>query len=76
MTSSKNQYPDYMDTLVTSSRNAFCDALHNPSLWSEKIVQQTLARRGGAPFDIEDAQSIIQDYLTVLSEDVRRGKAK
>lgn len=74
MTSPKHNVPDYMDTLVTSSRDAFCDVLHNPALWSEKIIQQTLTRMGGAPFDIEDVRSVIKDYLTVLSENVRRGE--
>jgi len=74
MTNPRHNVPDYMDTLVQSSRDAFCDVLHNPALWSENIIQQTLTRMGGTPFDIEDVQTIVKDYLTVLSENVRKGE--
>ena len=75
MATPKKPEHNYMDKLVTSSRAAFVEALQNPELWSEKIIQQTLSRRGGTPFDIEDAQAIVKDYLTVLAENVRKGKA-
>ncbi len=69
----RHQVPSYMDTVFTNTRDAFCDVLHNPSLWSEKIIRETLARTGGQPFNINDVQTLVKDYLTVLSETIRRG---
>lgn len=70
----RNQVPSYMNSMVTSTRDAFCDVLHNPSLWSEKIIKETMNRTGGQPFNIQDVQTLIKDYLTVLSENIRRGE--
>lgn len=69
----KQQVPEYMNTMLTSTRDAFCDILHNPSLWSERIIKETLNRTGSQPFDIHDVQTLVKDYLTVLSENIRRG---
>ena len=69
----KQQVPDYMNTVFTNTRDAFCDILHNPSLWSEDIIKETLNRTGSQPFDINDVQTLVKDYLTVLSENIRRG---
>ena len=70
----RQNVPQYMDTVFANTRDAFCDILHNPSLWSERIIKETLARTGSQPFNIEDVQTLIKDYLTVLSEHVRRGE--
>jgi hypothetical protein len=69
------QVPDYMSNVVNTSRDAFCDMLHNPALWSEGMIKKTLERAGGHPFNIQDAQLIIKDYLTVLSETIRKGES-
>lgn len=69
----KQQVPDYMNTVFTNTRDAFCEILHNPSLWSEDIIKETLNRTGSQPFDIQDVQTLVKDYLTVLSENIRRG---
>jgi hypothetical protein len=69
----RHSVPDYLDNMVQSTRDAFCDTLHNPSLWSDKLIKETLNRMGGSPFNIEDVQAIVKDYLTVLSETIRRG---
>ncbi len=69
----KQQVPDYMNTVFTNTRDAFCDILHNPSLWSDEIIKETLNRTGSQPFDIQDVQVLVKDYLTVLSENIRRG---
>ncbi|HPF71612.1 MAG TPA: hypothetical protein PLQ13_13130 [Candidatus Krumholzibacteria bacterium] len=70
----RQQVPNYMNTMVTSTRDAFCDILHNPSLWSDKIIKETLNRTGGHPFNIQDVQILVKDYLTVLAENIRRGE--
>ncbi len=71
----RQSVPNYLDPLVTTTRDAFCDILHDPSLWSEKMIQQTLSRLGGTPFNIEDVQNIVKDYLTVLADNIRRGES-
>lgn len=70
----KNNVPHFMDSMVVNTRDSFCEILHNPSLWSEKIIRETLTRTGTQPFNIEDVQVLIKDYLTVLSENIRRGE--
>ena len=70
----RQNVPTYMDPVFSNTRDAFCDILHNPSLWSEKIIKETLTRAGSQPFNIEDVQSLVKDYLTVLSENIRRGE--
>ena len=70
----RNNVPQYMDPVFTNTRDAFCDILHNPSLWSDKIIKETLTRTGGQPFNIQDVQVLIKDYLTVLAENIRRGE--
>jgi len=69
------QVPDYLAGMVSSSREAFCEMLHNPALWSEPIVKKTLERVGSQAFNIEDVQLIIKDYLTVLAETIRKGES-
>ncbi|MCP4580075.1 MAG: hypothetical protein GY839_00545 [candidate division Zixibacteria bacterium] len=70
----KTAIPDYMQNFVDAFREAFCETLHDPALWSENIFKETLNRVGGQTFNITDVQVIIKDYLTVLSESIRRGE--
>ena len=69
------QIPDYFSGVVDHSKESFCDMLHNPALWSDTIVKKTLERMGGQAFNYEDVQEIIKDYLTVLSETIRKGES-
>lgn len=69
------QVPEYLNTIVEKSRDSFCDLLHNPNLWNEAMVKKTLERSRGVPFNIQDTQNIIKDYLTVLSETIRKGES-
>jgi hypothetical protein len=70
----RQHVPNYMNTMVNNTRDAFCDILHDPSLWSDRIIKETLARSGGQPFNIQDVQTLVKDYLTVLAENIRRGE--
>ena len=70
----KQNVPHFMDSVVTSTRDAFCDILHNPSLWSDRIIKETLTRTGSQPYNIQDVQTLVKDYLTVLAENIRRGE--
>ena len=70
----RQNVPDYLESMVTNSRDAFCETLHNPSLWSKSIIKRTLERSEGSTFNINDVQTIVKDYLAVLSETVRRGE--
>ncbi len=70
----KTHIPDYMEQIVINTRDAFCDTLHNPTLWSETLVKRTLERTGSQAFNINDVQMIVKDYLSVLSEAVRKGE--
>lgn len=67
------KFPEYLSGMVSSSKDAICDLLHNPALWSQQMAKRTLERSGGQAFNIQDVQSIIKDYVTVLSETIRRG---
>jgi len=33
------------------------------SFWSEKIIKETLARTGSQPFNIEDVQAVVNDWV-------------
>ena len=66
--------PEYLDAMVLHTRNAICDTLNNPDLWSEKIIKRTLERTNSQAFNIEDAQLVIKDYVAVLSEAIRNGE--
>ncbi len=70
----KTPIPDYLEGMVNNSREAFCDTLHNPSLWSETIAKRTLERLGSQAFNIQDVQTVIKDYVSVLSEAIRKGE--
>lgn len=71
----KIQIPEYFSSMVSSSRDDFCDVLHNPALWSDPIIKKTLERVGSQAFNIEDVQLIIKDYLTVLAETIRKSES-
>lgn len=68
------QIPEYFGRVVEGSRDAFCDLLNNPSLWSEEMATKTLRRLGGTAYSIHDVQGVIKDYLSVLSESIRKGE--
>lgn len=50
------------------SRKALANAIDNPELWSEPVIRETLARTGSQSFSIHDLQTIIREYLYVLSD--------
>ncbi len=50
------------------TRKALSSALDNPELWSEPVIRETLARTGSQSFSIHDLQTIIREYLYVLSD--------
>ncbi len=62
------------EEIVQASRDAFCTMLNNPGLWSEQMVTKTLQRLGSSAYNIQDVQMIIKDYLSVLSEGIRKGE--
>lgn len=70
----KTPIPTYLEGMVNSSRDAFCDTLHNPELWSETLAKRTLERIGSQAFNINDVQLVIKDYVAVLSEAIRKGE--
>ena len=70
----KTPIPDYLESMVNNTRDAFCDTLHNPALWSETIAKRTLERTGSHAFNIQDVQLVIKDYVAVLSEVIRKGE--
>ena len=66
--------PHKISALDKTSREQFSSMLANRGLWSEKIVKETLNRSGGHPFNVEDVQTIVKDYLGVLSDTIERGE--
>ena len=70
---SKVNIPDYLSDMVTGSRDAFCNVLHNPALRSDKIIKKTLERMGGQTFDINDVRVIVTEYLNCLSDAIDKG---
>ncbi|MCX5829222.1 MAG: hypothetical protein NTV58_14645 [Deltaproteobacteria bacterium] len=61
--------------VADASRDVVLTMLNNPALWSEAMITKTLQRLGGAAYNIQDVQSIIKDYLSVLAESIRKGDA-
>lgn len=59
--------------LDANTRKSFGDMLQHPSLWTDDIIHETLGRRGGQPFNVEDVRHLIKDYLTVVTDKIRRG---
>ncbi len=68
----KQNMPENLDA---STRKAFGELLQRPTLWADEILHETLGRRGGQPFDVQDVRHLIKDYLTVVSDRIRRGDA-
>ena len=60
--------------VADASRDVVLTMLNNPALWSEAMITKTLQRLGGAAYNIQDVQSIINDYLSVLGETIRKGE--
>ena len=69
----KVDVPDYLSDMVTGSRDAFCNVLHNPALRSDRIIKKTLERMGGQTFDINDVRGIVTEYLNCLAETIDKG---
>jgi hypothetical protein len=65
------QLSEYFDGIVNNTKDAFCDMLNDPTLWSDSIIKETLKRGGSLPFNIEDVRHLIKQYTTVLSESIR-----
>ncbi|MFB3926061.1 MAG: hypothetical protein ACE14T_08400 [Syntrophales bacterium] len=61
--------------IVDATRDAFLTLLNNPACWSDQMVQKTMHRLGSTAYNIQDVQMIIKDYLSVLSEAIRKGEA-
>lgn len=61
--------------VADASRDVVLTMLNNPALWSEAMITKTLQRLGGAAYNIQDVQSIIKDYLSVLAETIRKGES-
>lgn len=70
----KLDVPEHMASIIESHKNAVCDMLSEPGLWSDTMIKRTLQRGGAQPFNIEDVRSIVKDYLTVLSDSLRKGE--
>jgi len=68
----KQNLPGNLDA---NTRKTFSDMLQLPSMWTDDLIHETLGRRGGQPFDVEDVRHLIKDYLSVLSDKIRRGDA-
>jgi hypothetical protein len=66
---------EYFDNIVSATKDSFCTMLNDPALWSEQMVQRTLQRLGSSAYNIQDVQMIIKDYLSVLSEAIRKGES-
>ena len=64
---------DWMYPFYYSTQNGLCEFLNNPILWSEPFIHKTMERSGGKPFNYDDVQTIIKDYLSVVCEYVRKG---
>jgi hypothetical protein len=62
--SMENTYPDFSQAASESA----CSMLNNPSLVSEHLIAQVLARRHKGTVSIADAKELIEDYFTVLCE--------
>lgn len=60
----KNAFQD----MPEKARKTLANALDNPELWSEPVIRETLARTGSQSFSIHDLQTIIREYLYVLSD--------
>ena len=69
----KVDIPEYLADMVTGSRDAFCNVLHNPALRSDTIIKKTLERMGGQTFDINDVRVIVTEYLNCLAETIDKG---
>ena len=66
-------FPGYLSDMVNSSRDSFCNVLHNKALWSDKLIKKTLKNIGGQTFDIEDVRVIVKEYLSCLADTIEKG---
>lgn len=66
------QISEYFKPFVEGTYDAWCDMLNNPALWSDYMIQKTLERTGGGPFNMDDVRFLVKDYLVVLGEFFRK----
>ncbi|MFH1146854.1 MAG: hypothetical protein V1736_04020 [Pseudomonadota bacterium] len=66
------EVPDFLKSVVKHSSEGFCEMTNDPSLWSESIIEKTMKRAGSQAFDIEDAQLLIKNYLSVLCDTIKQ----
>ena len=64
--------PEYLKTVVNFHKDSYCDLLGRPGLWSETMATRTLERLGGQAHNIEDVQIIIREYLSVLTDAIKK----
>ena len=64
--------PQYLKSVVNFQKDAWCDLLGRPGLWSETMATRTLERLRGQPHDIGDVQIVIREYLKVLADAIKR----
>ena len=55
---------------MEGSKADVCMLQNDRELWSEDMVVKILRRHGGINLNIQDAQSFIKDYLSVLCETI------
>lgn len=64
--------PEYLKSVVTFHKDAYCDLLSRSGLWSENMATRTFERLGGQAHNIEDVQIVIREYLNVLTDAIRK----
>ncbi len=64
-----------VETIPQHCRDIFSDSmLNNPALWSDTMVKETCQRLGISSCNVQEVQSVIKNYLNVLSDALRRGE--
>ena len=64
--------PEYLKAVVSFHKDAYCELLSKPGLWSETMATRTLERLGSQAHTIEDVQIVIREYLTVLTDAIMK----
>jgi hypothetical protein len=66
--------PSAQKSWLQSNRNAVAELLGNPNLFSEALCRRTMERANAQGFNIRDVQHVIETYLDVLREAIRKGE--
>lgn len=66
------QFSELFRPIIETTYDTMCDVLNNPVLWSDHMIQKTLERAGGKPFNVEDVRLLVKDYLAVLCDFIRK----